>query len=96
MVEDPREYLDLFSLQILALLVCRGEAIEKAERLYEIVAGSAEKLMWSDEKLKKAIYKIFFYSEFLPKKYYILNGEKQETPTSRDGPPSSPKSKKKL
>ena len=89
-----QENIDIFSLKIMALLICRGDSKDKAGILFELLKGNSksymnkkedngsfvfslgddssknaarDKLIWSSSRLRKAIYKIVFFSELLPK-----------------------------
>lgn len=51
---EEKFYIDLFSLRILSLLVCRGEVREKAEYLYDLVL---KRNLQKDDELNESFKK---------------------------------------
>jgi hypothetical protein len=68
--------VDIFSLQVFGLLVCRGSVNEKTGTLFDLITRGkkkgVKKLSWAHPKFLKAIKLIFVMAEILPKKYLHL------------------------
>ena len=58
--------------------MCRGKARDKAQILFDTIIGvegvknGKKDLAWRSSKMKAAFYRIIFFSEFMPRKYYDL------------------------
>ena len=72
---SPDAGLDIFKLKILTLLICRGEPKVKAGLLFDLVYRGREipekVIIWSNSKLKEAFEHLFFFSEIMPKMFYL-------------------------
>ena len=67
--------VDVMTLKIFALLMCKGTAKEKAAIFYDIVVGLEGKKLekdaipWNSKRLVESFKKLLFFSEIFPKKY---------------------------
>ena len=72
---SPDAGFDLFKFKILALLVCRGSPKVKAGLLFDLVYRGKEipekVIIWSNSKLKSAFEQLVFFSEIMPKLFYL-------------------------
>ena len=72
---SPDAGFDIFKFKILALLVCRGSPKVKAGLLFDLVYRGKEipekVIIWSNSKLKSAFEQLFFFSEVMPKIFYL-------------------------
>lgn len=65
--------IDLFSLKVLALIVARGTAKEKANLFTDLVIGRESQLQGvqyffiDDSRLLRALKEIIYFSEIFPK-----------------------------
>ena len=71
--EKEFQCIDIFSLRILSLLVCRGTSGEKAAFLAKLV--NRENIKWDDERLHKAIKILLYCSSILPNKFLSIKRE---------------------
>ena len=72
---SPNAGFDIFKFKILTLLICRGEPKVKAGLLFDLVYRGKEipekVIIWSNSKLKEAFEQLFFFSEIMPKMFYL-------------------------
>ena len=72
---SPDAGFDLFKFKILALLACRGSPKVKAGLLFDLVYRGKEipekVIIWSNSKLKSAFEQLVFFSEIMPKLFYL-------------------------
>ena len=62
--------IDLFSLRVLALIVCRGKPNDKTSFLAAMVnLGYDEVINKNDERMTKALRLILYFSSILPNKF---------------------------
>ena len=69
--------IDMFTLQIYALMMCKGTVKEKAYYLYDLIIGASqnkdedepEQVACTSGRMKSAFKKMIFFSEIFPKKY---------------------------
>ena len=73
--------VDLFSLKVFALLMCKGTVRDKAVHLFNLIEGghsgglkdsTKEKepsVTWNSGRMKQAFKKLIFFAEIFPKKY---------------------------
>jgi len=67
--------IDLFSLKLFALLMCKGSIKEKADIMFDIALGpeavkqEKNSIAWKSGRMVSAFKKLIFYSEVFPKKY---------------------------
>ena len=64
--------IDVFSIKIFALLMCKGSVAEKAEALYNTITvdpQSCSRVLWNSSRIKNAYKKLLFFSELFPKKH---------------------------
>lgn len=67
------ECIDLFTIRILSLVICRGQSRDKATMLANLInEDSEEKISWDNERMQKAIKIILYCSSILPNKFLSL------------------------
>ena len=67
--------IDLFSIRVLSLLVCRGHSREKAEFLARIITKDAEdpeNIALDNERMLRSIKILLYCSSILPHKFLSL------------------------
>lgn len=72
--QEETNQLYLFNLRLLALLLCRGELRTKADILSQMVTRSSDSnlpVSWKNPRLIEALRRLFYFSEILPKKFYL-------------------------
>ena len=71
--------IDMFSLKVLALIICKDNMRVKENLLIELIQDDEGQKLQSglqryidadNPRLKRAIKKMFFFIEIMPKKYY--------------------------
>ena len=68
-------YIDLFTLKMLALLMCRDSLEIKASLFMDTVIGQEGldqgrySISFKNSRLRRAIKKLLFFAEIFPKKY---------------------------
>ena len=70
--------IDIFSLKVLALLMCRGSPKEKSQLLMDLVIGKdglkkgIDSVQINEQRLIKAVSLLIYFSEIFPKQYYQM------------------------
>ena len=73
---SPNEVvIDVFTFQCLSLLVCQDPVFKKETLFVQMVTGGAEYIHEDNPKLKRAIKKLLYLSEIMPKKYFYYVDE---------------------
>ena len=68
------ECIDLFSLRVLSLLVCRGKSSEKASFLANLAnEANHESISWDNMRLTRALKLMVYFSSILPSKFMSKN-----------------------
>lgn len=73
--EKETKCVDMFSLRVLSLLVCRGVSGDKATFLYGLLTEHETKkdsLRWDNERLQKTVKLLLYCSSILPQKFLSL------------------------
>lgn len=86
-VETQKEFkcIDLFSVRVLSLLVCRGHHREKAEFLAKLVTRGVKKeegqqevmISWDNERMQRAVKILLYCSSILPNKFLSLKRDQE-------------------
>ena len=76
----PSEYtLDIISIRMLAIVVCRGTFLDKANAFYKVLTNvvpkrgsnvTRGKICWSDVRLKKSMRVLISVAELFPRMFY--------------------------
>jgi len=67
--------IDIFTLKIFALLMCKGTIKEKSLYLFDAIIGHSglkidrDEITWKSSRMQKAFSKLVYFSEIFPKKY---------------------------
>lgn len=82
---EKQVFLEVFSLKMLGLLVCRDKTEIKELLLAEtVMTDKKDYIEMSNPLLKRAVKKLLYFSEILPKKYYNEIVIKDEKPSFKD------------
>jgi hypothetical protein len=75
---SPSRYVDIFSLRVLSLIVCRGKPTEKAKFLADLINhGIKERIQWDNPRLRKAMRCLLYFSSILPLKFLTQNQDEE-------------------
>jgi len=70
--KDEIDCIDLFSVRMLSLLVCRGRANEKASFLASMAnLDNEEPVSWDNTRLSRGLKLLLYISGILPNKFAI-------------------------
>lgn len=65
------KYIDIFSLRVLSLIVCRGKPMEKAKFLADLIChgNKEEEVKYNNKRLRRAMRYLLYFSSILPLKF---------------------------